>query len=121
MDVSFLLSSDEIFTLMSLFPGHTEGGERFAAEALIGARTCDLSSLAEKKLARLINGNLELEPVVRMVGNAIAQAENTSNQEDVWEISSPWVSLRCEKYLYKEGYWKITPVEEENSEEENSE
>ena len=112
MDISFILSTDEIFTLMSLFPDQTEHGKRFTAEALQGAKICDLSSLAEKKLARLINGNLELAPAVRMVGNAIAQADSASINDDAWDISSPWISLKCEKYPYKEGFWKITPVEE---------
>ena len=112
MDISFIMSSDEIFTLMSLFPDQTEHGKRFAAEALTGAKPCDLSSLAEKNLAKLINGNLELAPAVRMVGNALAQADSASIHDDAWDISSPWVALRCEMYPYQERHWRITPVEE---------
>ncbi|MCL2151800.1 MAG: hypothetical protein FWH57_02395 [Oscillospiraceae bacterium] len=113
MEISFILSADEIFTLMSLFPDHSEGGRRFAAEALQGASPCDLSELPVKKLAKLVGGELEIEPAVRMAIDAIARADSASMSEDVWDIRSPWVFLRCEKYLYKEGYWKITPVEEE--------
>ena len=113
MDISFILTSDEIFTLMSLLPDRTEGGERFAAEALPDAKQCDLSSLADKKLAKLTNGELELAPVIRMMADAIARADSVEAKGDIWNIDSPWVSLRCEKYLYQDGCWKITPLGEE--------
>ena len=111
MDVSFILSGDEIFTLMGLFSGHTEVGERFAAGALVGAEICDLSSLVEKKLAKRVGDSLEIEPVVRMVADAMARADSATNKDDKWEIDSPWISLQCEQYPYQANHWKITPLQ----------
>jgi len=109
MEISFILSTDEIYTLMSLFPDHTDDGRRFAAEALSGATPCDLSSLVDKKLAKPVSDKLEVAPVIRMLIDAIARADIAEIHDDVWSITSPWVSLRCEKYPYQEGFWKITP------------
>ena len=112
MDVSFILSSDELYTLISLIPVRTEAGARFAGAALSGARLCDLSGLLEKKLARRVNGELELAAVIRMLSDAISRADSASNHNGVWEIRSPWVSIRCEDYPYQENHFKITPLED---------
>lgn len=109
METSFILSDDEIFTLMSLAANRTEPGARFAREALPYAGMCDLSGLVEKKLARLVEGKLEIEPVIDMLADAIAQATAAERRDDAWQITSPWIALRCEKYIYKEAHWKITP------------
>ena len=113
MDIAFILSADEIITLLSQFPDHTEAGERFISNALPNALFCDLSSLAEKNLAALTDGKLELAPALRMAIDAIARAESADNNDGVWDIRSLWVFLRCEEYSYNEGYWKITPVNNE--------
>ena len=115
MDVSFILATDEIFTLMSLLPGHTEDGKRFTSEALHNAKACDLSGLAAKKLAKATNGKLELAPGIRMIIDGIARADSAVKHGAIWEIRSPWVFLRCEKYPYQEDCWKITPVEDNES------
>ena len=112
MNVSFILSDDELFSLLSLFEEPSECGKLFMTQALISAESCDLSILTDKKLAKLINDQLEIEPVVRMVIDAIACADNAENHNDIWHIRSPWISLICEKDPYHEGQWKITPCEE---------
>jgi len=112
MDVSFILSSDELYTLISLMPVRTEAGARFVKEALSGARLCDLSGLLEKKLARQVGGELELAAVVRMLSDAISRADSALNHDGVWEIITPWVSIRCEDYPYQDSHFKITPLED---------
>ena len=113
MDVSFLLSADELFTLMSLSTSRTGSGQLFADEALAGAGLDDLSGLVDKKLARRFGEELELMPVVRMISDALSRAEGIERSGETWNVRSPWVSLRCERYLYNEGLWKITPVMED--------
>ena len=113
MDIAFILSADEITTLLSHFPDHTRAGERFINDALPNAGLCDLSSLAGKNLATLTDGKLELAPVLRMAADAIARADSAVNNDGVWDIRSPWICLRCEEYPYNDGYWKITPVNNE--------
>jgi hypothetical protein len=112
MDVAFLFSNDELFTMISLMPSHTEAGQRFFESALGSAEMCDLSGLVDKKLARFVGNEIALEPAVRMVADAIARADSAEYNENVWVIHSPWVSLQCENYTYREGYWKVTPFEE---------
>lgn len=117
MDVSFILSSDELYTLMLLAPEISENGRRFIDEALAGAKICDLSGLVEKNLARRVDDELDLEPVLRLIADSISNAGNAQPDAEVWNISSPWVSLVCERYAYHENHWKITPVKEDNKHE----
>jgi len=113
MDISFLLSSDELLTLMSLAHGRSEAGQRFADEALSGAQPCDLSGLVDKKLARIFRGELDIAPVVRMVADSLSLADTAAPQEDGgWMVRARWASLYCEPYPYQNRYWKITPVKE---------
>jgi hypothetical protein len=112
MDVSFILSMDELYTLMLLAPKISENGRRFINEALADAEICDLSGLVEKSLARRIEDELDLEPVLRLVADALSNADNAQLIGEVWSIRSPWVSLLCERYTYHENHWKITPVKE---------
>jgi len=112
MEVSFILSSDEVLTLMSLAPELTEAGQRFKDEALSDAKICDLSGLVDKNLAHRINDELDIDPVIRMISSAISRADKIEPQGDTWHIQSPWAALLCEKYPYHENHWKITPVKE---------
>jgi hypothetical protein len=112
MDVSFILSSDELYTLISLIPDATSDGQGFVKEALVGAVICDLSGLVNKKLANHIEEEIDIEPVVRMVISAIAKANSVKHNEGVWTIKSSWIALICEKYFYNDNHWKITPLKE---------
>lgn len=113
MEMSFLLSDDEVFTLMSLAPGRTEAGQSFADGALDGAKLCDLSGLVDKSLARRSGDELELIPVIRMVADALSRADFALRDGEVWEVGSPWLNLLCERYAFRDGYWKITPMKAE--------
>ena len=115
MDVSFILSSDELFTLISLMPEQTEAGRRFADNALSEAVLCDLTGLEEKKLARISKEGVELEPVIHMLADAMARADSAELHGDIWEIHSSWVSLQCIRYKYRQGHWKVTPVRGPNT------
>jgi len=110
VDVSFILSSDELYTLISLAPQVSDAGQKFYTDALSGAIICDLSGLVKKKLAHHIEDEIDIEPVLRMVSDAISQADSIETDKGVWKIKSPWVSLVCERYVYHENHWKITPV-----------
>jgi len=112
MDVSFILSSDELYTLIYLAPEVSAAGRRFSDEALEGAEICDLSGLVEKNLAHRVGDELDLEPVLRMVAGAVSNADSAEFHGNVWSIRSPWVSLLCERYAYHENSWKITPLKE---------
>jgi len=112
MDVSFILSADEIFTMISLMPDRTEVGKEFIEKVLSGAEICDLSGLPEKKLARIDGDELKLAPVIHMMIDAISNAGKVEEHENHWLISSDWVTLRCENYPYKENHWKLTPLKE---------
>jgi len=111
MDVSFILSSDEIFTLMSLMPGKTDAGRQFAEGALVGAVFCDLSGLVEKRLARMVGDELEIVPVLRMLVDSLARADSAELRGEAWVMCSPWVTVQCSPYPYRDGDWKITPVQ----------
>ena len=110
MDISFILAIDELYTLMSLIPNHTEAGKRFAEGALPGAEMCDLSGLVDKGLARRAGAELEVAPVIRMVADALARAAEATSDGGVWMIESPWVALRCEAYPYQDGCFRVTPL-----------
>lgn len=112
MDVSFILSANEIFTLMQLIPSHTEAGQLFIKEALVGAEACDLAGLIERDLARCVRDEISLEPIIRMVADTIALAESAQVHEGVWKISAPWLSLICKPDRYRKGHFIITPVQE---------
>jgi len=111
MDVSYILSADELFTMLSLIPDRSEAGYRVCDEVLSGAYICDLSELVEKRMARRIGNELEIEPVIHMLSNAIAKADYAENVDGIWNIRSPWVSLLCERYPYRKNNWKLTPVD----------
>ena len=110
MDVSFILSLDEVFTLITLSGRQTDSGARFAKEALTGAALCDLSGLVEKKLAGRVGSEIELAPITDMMADALALSDSAELDDSVWTIRSPWVVLRCETYPYKERHFKITPL-----------
>jgi len=112
MEVSYILSSDELFTLISLNQDLSGAGQKFCYEALENATICDLSGLVEKKLAQQMEDELNLEPVLRMVSTAISQADSAEQQNNIWKINSPWLALLCMKYEYQENHWKVTPVKE---------
>ena len=115
MEVSFLLSADELFTLMSIISEKSEAGQYFIDSTLEGAELCDLSTLTEKNLARYIEDELEIEPVLNMMTDALTHAESAELKDDVWTIRSPYITLKCQKYPFHEGHWKITPVKERES------
>lgn len=112
MEISFLLSGDELLTLISVNSEITKAGQHFITNALEGSEICDLLSLADKNLAKSINDELEIEPVVRMIADALAHADSSELKDDSWDIKSELINLKCQKYPYRDGYWKVTPVEE---------
>ena len=112
MEVSFILTTDELFTLITEMKGKTEAGKEFEKKALSGAVLCDLAGLAEKKLACIKEDEIELVPVMRMIIDAISNAEKIECHGSYWEVCSAWVTLRCEKYLHNENHWKISPIKE---------
>jgi len=115
MEVSFILSDNELYTLATIAQEKTEAGQRFIDEALNNAKLCDLSGLIEKKLARYTGGELELEPVLRMVIGAISGATSAKLHGEVWNIGSSRVDILCEDYPYHEGHRRITPVNKKTS------
>ena len=111
MDVSYILSGDELFTLMSLVSNHTDAGKLFLAEVLSDAECCDLEGLAQKKMAKYCpDGQMELAPVIRMLSESLACADKAEQQENGWLVSSPWVNVSCEVYPHKEKHFKLTPI-----------
>jgi len=110
MDVSFILSADELYTLISLIPDMTISGKHFCDEALAGAEICDLSGLIHKNMAKQVEDELELEPVLRMISSAVSKATSAEHHDGIWSIRSEWIDLRCEKYPYHDNHWKVTPV-----------
>jgi len=111
MDVSFILSQNELYTLLSAEPKRTEAGAVFLETALSGAERCDLSGLVERKLARRVSSGPEPAPVIAMLSCAISQADSAEESGGIWEISSQWLSIRCEAYPYQEEHLKITLLE----------
>ena len=112
MEISFVLSADELFTLMSASPECTKAGRNFSDQALIGAKICDLSGLVDKKLARRAEDELALSPVMRMLTDTLTGAESAVPCDNGWEIRSPWITVRCEIYPYREGHFRIIPMKE---------
>jgi len=112
MEVSFIISSDELYTLLSLTSELSVSGQNFYNEALTNASICNLSGLIEKELAHYVNNELEIEPVIKMIVSAISQADNIDKHSEVWCIHSRWITLFCERYEYHENHWRITPIKE---------
>jgi len=110
MDVSFVLSADELFTLISQMNKQTEAGKTFVEKALKNAEICDLSNLEEKNLAGIGGDELILVPVMHMLINAISNATGAEDKDSYWEIDSDWVTLHCERYPYKEEHWILSPI-----------
>jgi len=110
MEVSFILSKDELYTLISIMGERTVAGKRFVEQALTDAVLCDLSGLADKALGRTTKDGIELETVTRMIVDAIAKADRAELFGEIWKIDAPWLSLECECCQYREGHWKVTPI-----------
>jgi len=110
MEVSFILKTDELFTLLSLAPERSNAGQKLYDEAVSGANVCDLSGLIEKKLALLIEDELVIDPVLHMISSALSVADSAELHDDVWDIKSKWIDLHLEKYKYNEDHWRITPL-----------
>ena len=119
MEISFILSKDELLTLILINDDITEAGQCFVDTALEGAEICDLLSLIDKNFAKNVNDELEVEPVLRMIADAIAHAVSSEHKDDTWKIGSKLIALECQKYPFHEGYLKITPVEEKKDENTN--
>ena len=110
MEVSFLMSCDEVFTIISLMPNRTPPGERFIRVALAGAKECGLQNFVGKNMARLTDDGYVLDPVIKMIADAMARPDSATFEDEVWLIKSPWISLTCEKCSTRVGHLKITPV-----------
>lgn len=111
MDVSYIMSVDEIFTLMMLIPEHTAPGEQFISEALTGADNCALDELEGKKMAkRTDDGRIELAPVISMFIETLAKASAVERAESGWIVRSQWITLHCEPYPYKDKHYILTPM-----------
>jgi hypothetical protein len=119
MTVSFILSIDEIYTLMSLVPEHTDAGSRLLAEVFAGGKTDGLTELIDKKLAHNINGTLELTPALRMIAFTLARPEELIAKQGFYLVRSAWIKLKLEKYTYKDGHYRITPLKEQKHEDSN--
>ena len=113
MDVSYILSADELFTLMSLFPDHSEAGKAFVADALRDAKICGLDEPVKKEMAKIYpSGEIELSPIIRMLTDALAHASDVRQTENGWICHSPWITVKCDVYAYKEGHYKLTPIKD---------
>jgi len=110
MDVSFILSTDELYTLISQMNTQTQAGKAFVEKALAGAQSNDLSMLAGKNLAGVDGEELTLAPVLQMLVDAISNAGRAEYNGRYWEIDSDWVTLQCESYPFIDRHWKLTPV-----------
>jgi len=111
MEVSFILSKDELLTLIVSMPELSEAGEKFVEKALFDAEINDLSGLFEKNMAKQSGDEIELEPIVQMIVDSIATADSCELNDDTWIINSPWLLLECTKNPYLDNSWKITPIE----------
>ena len=118
-EVSFILSRDELYTLVLLSGEPSEAGRDFVAGVLAGAVQNDLLGLVEKKMAHEQNGKILLEPVVRMLGAAVCKADKVdvaeskgkkSKNDGIYTIYSPWLKLRCERYARIADCIKLTPL-----------
>ena len=115
LEVSFMLSRDELYTLVLLSGEPTEAGKYFISEALAGASPDDLSGLIEKKMAHGHGEKIVVEPVIRMLGASICKAEkidfiNLGNESGgTYVVCSPWIKIRCEPYPRIENCLKLTP------------
>ena len=117
MDVSYIFSADELFTLISLIPDRSDAGQRFCEDALADAALCSLDGLGAKKMAKQHPGNqLELAPVIRMITETLAKAESLERIKNGWLLRSPWITVSCEAYPHLERHYLITPLEEAASE-----
>ena len=112
MEISFILTCDELFTLTSVTSGFSEAGKLFLQEALPDAELCDLSGLVLKKMARYVGEDMELSPVIRMISDAIAKADSATQDAGGWLIQSQWITLRLEKYAFQENCFKIVPLKD---------
>lgn len=113
MEVSYIISEDELFTLISMTSNHTDAGRLFCAEVLSEAKVCDLDGLVDKNIAvKRANNQVELTPVFNMFIDSLAQADSIQNVGNSWIIQSPWITLRCEAYPFIEKHIKITPMKE---------
>jgi len=110
MDVSFILSSDEIYTLVSQMRTQSETGKDFIEKALANAVENDLSGLIKKNLARIEGDELILAPVIHMMIDSISNAKHAELNDGCWEIESDWITFKCEDYPYMEAHWKLTPI-----------
>jgi len=116
MEVSYILSSDELYTIIIHDQDFSDAGRKFCNEALNNATICDLTGLIEKKLAQQREDELELEPVLKMISIAISKANSAEQQNNIWIVTSPWITLLLKQYKHQENHWKITPVKEAQNE-----
>lgn len=109
MDVLFLFSRDELYTLIC---GHklTDAGQRFVDTVLEGAKKDALSHIVEKRFAVRRGETILLEPVISMLIESIAKADTFSGDASLCELTSPWVSVRCETDPHAQDGFKLTPL-----------
>ena len=112
MEISFILTYDELFTLATAATELSQAGEHFLRDALPDAQKCSLDGLVDKKMAHYVGDKIELSPVIRMIADAIAKADTVVLSNGNWIIQSSWIKLKCEKYPFQDNCFKVVPLKE---------
>lgn len=94
LNVSFLFSRDELYTLVKKYD-LSDAGKAFMDKVLLDAREDDLSGFVQKQLAKAQDGKILLEPVICMIAESIASAIEFWEKDGCYEIKSEWVALKC--------------------------
>lgn len=113
IEISFIMSRDELYTLILLNGEPSEWGKNFVETELGGAQKNNLLNLADKRMASFRDGKLFIEPVIRMMGAAICKTYKTEKMDGVYIIYSQWINIRYEIYSQIEGYVRLTPIKPE--------
>ena len=110
MDISYIFSADELFTLVSAMFNNPEG-ENSVPEFLKDAKACDLDRLVKKGMAKTFsNGEIELTPIVNMLIDALAFPDNIQEINTGFIFESNWIKVKCETYPFNENHYKLTPI-----------
>jgi hypothetical protein len=115
LDVSYILSFDELLTLLTLAKTQTNECRHFADSVLTDAKLIPLNGLITKGLATRIDGKIRIDTVLRMLIDTIATAETIEERKECWHLKGEHINVNIALYPHIARHIKIIPIQKEGA------
>ncbi len=109
LEIAFIISKNELFTLLQNTSQLSDSGIAFVKQVLNRSQIDDLNGLVEKKLAYIREGEVWIQPVIRMLVAGIARANGFESIDNGWRFDSLGMYIECLNYEHHPDHIKLIP------------